>query len=249
MAIDWTKVFDNFGIKTVTKTDKRKGAYVPTTQQRTAIKAAAIKPATARPAPEFNIIVLFDGTRNAVKASYYHSMRSNEAERSPEPRMGHEFISSWLQEGDRVLIGNLGNQVFALRLRSAPALEDDIVKEVSHKADPRNVLRRAKAAKGKPARRIVQRNDFVRDPYVVQGALLRSNGKCEMPGCTRGLFPKDDNRPYLEVHHVTPLSEHGADTLVNAAALCPHCHRSLHFGKNRMANRKILASHIAKLPV
>ncbi|MGH8191406.1 MAG: HNH endonuclease [Rhodanobacteraceae bacterium] len=114
---------------------------------------------------------------------------------------------------------------------------------------PQNVFRRAKAARGKPARKIVERNDFVRDPYVVAAAILRSGGKCEMPGCARGLFLKDDDTPYLEVHHVKPLSEDGDDTLANVAALCPHCHRSLHFGKGRKGNRATLASHIAKLIV
>ncbi|TAL84944.1 MAG: HNH endonuclease [Rhodanobacter sp.] len=53
----------------------------------------------------------------------------------------------------------------------------------------------------------------------------------------------------LEVHHVVPLAEHGDDTLANAAALCPHCHRELHSGKNRKDRRKMLAAHIATLSV
>lgn len=89
----------------------------------------------------------------------------------------------------------------------------------------------------------------MRDVYVVAAAILRYGGKCEMPGCTRNLFLKDDDSPYLEVHHVTPLAEDGDDTLVNAAALCPHCHRALHFGKDRMAKRGVLAKHIAVKPV
>ncbi|WP_415874108.1 HNH endonuclease [Domibacillus aminovorans] len=31
--------------------------------------------------------------------------------------------------------------------------------------------------------------------------------------------------PYLEVHHVIPLSKGGDDTVVNAQSLCPNCHR------------------------
>lgn len=108
-----------------------------------------------------------------------------------------------------------------------------------------NVFLGTKAAKGKAARRTVQREDFVRDAYVVAAAILRSGGKCEMPGCARDLFLKDDDTPYLEVHHVVPLAEGGDDTLVNAAALCPHCHRALHFGKGRMAKRGALAERIA----
>jgi 5-methylcytosine-specific restriction protein A len=34
----------------------------------------------------------------------------------------------------------------------------------------------------------------------------------------------------LEVHHKTPLSARGEDTVENAIALCANCHRELHYG-------------------
>lgn len=80
------------------------------------------------------------------------------------------------------------------------------------------------------------------------GAVARADGKCEMPACTVHLFTRDDDVPYLEVHHITPLSEGGEDSLLNAAALCPKCHRELHHGKKRMDLRAVLASRIASLP-
>jgi len=39
--------------------------------------------------------------------------------------------------------------------------------------------------------------------------------------------------PYLEVHHWTPLAEGGLDTIENAAALCPNCHKQAHFGEHK----------------
>jgi hypothetical protein len=36
--------------------------------------------------------------------------------------------------------------------------------------------------------------------------------------------------PFVEVHHITPLSEGGANTLDNAAPLCPGCHST--YGAN-----------------
>lgn len=33
-----------------------------------------------------------------------------------------------------------------------------------------------------------------------------------------------------EVHHKVPLSAGGDDTVENAIALCPNCHRKAHFG-------------------
>jgi 5-methylcytosine-specific restriction endonuclease McrA len=249
MSITWKNIFDNYGIKKVTKTDSAKSAYLPNIAQRTAIEAAGIAPGSSRPAPTFDVVVLFDSAVETVKASYYYSERSANAERSPEPRMGHEIISAWLNQGDHVVIGNVGTQVFAIKLQGTAASDEDVMTEVVRRADSQTVYDRAKQAKGKPARKTVQHDDFVRNPYVVAATVLRSNGKCEMPGCARTLFIRDNGTSYLEVHHVVPLAEHGDDTLANAAALCPHCHRELHSGKNRKDRRKILAAHIATLPV
>ena len=89
MTPNWSNVFDSFGVKRVTKTDKNKSAYVPNKSQRFSIESAGIVPGVVRPAPEFSIIVLYDARFKTVKASYYYSERSSEANRSPEPRMGH----------------------------------------------------------------------------------------------------------------------------------------------------------------
>lgn len=70
---------------------------------------------------------------------------------------------------------------------------------------------------------------FRRNPDVVAEVLLRANGKCE--GC---LLPApfaraSDGTPYLEVHHRVMLAAGGEDTVVNAIALCPNCHRAAHY--------------------
>ena len=36
--------------------------------------------------------------------------------------------------------------------------------------------------------------------------------------------------PLLETHHVRRLVDKGPDTTDNVAALCPNCHRELHYG-------------------
>ena len=40
-----------------------------------------------------------------------------------------------------------------------------------------------------------------------------------------------DNSPYLEVHHIKPLSEGGLGYPENVIALCPNLNRNLHFGQ------------------
>lgn len=247
MIIEWDNIFENFGIKQVTKTDKTKYAYVPNKKQCIAIEAAGQKSATTRPGPEFDVTVLFDLKVSTIKASYYNSERSKEANRTPEPRMG--IITLWLNVGDHIVIGNVGAQVFAAKLQATPLTNEDITREVISRLNKQNVFDRAKKAAGKPMQKLVARNDFVRNPYVVAAAILRSEGTCDMPGCSCALFEKDDGTSYLEVHHIVPLAEDGDDTLTNAAAICPHCHRKLHYGKGREAYRTILKTYIDTLNI
>lgn len=72
---------------------------------------------------------------------------------------------------------------------------------------------------------------YVRDPAVKAWILQQSKGVCENC-CEKAPFFLNDGSPYLEVHHVIPLSSAGADTTSNCVALCPNCHRALHYGQN-----------------
>jgi len=71
---------------------------------------------------------------------------------------------------------------------------------------------------------------FKRNADVIAEVLSRANGICEKCGSKAPFMRKKDNTPYLEVHHKTNLADGGHDTLENAMALCPNCHRELHFG-------------------
>lgn len=74
---------------------------------------------------------------------------------------------------------------------------------------------------------------FLRNPDVVAEVLSRAVGFCE--GCMKAapFLRKKDGTPYLEVHHKVQLANGGEDTVQNAAALCPNCHRRSHFGVPR----------------
>lgn len=83
-----------------------------------------------------------------------------------------------------------------------------------------------------PAQELKKTISYVRDPAVKAWVLEASNGICE--GCdTAAPFKGQDGLPYLEVHHVMPLSSHGSDTPANAVALCPNCHRRCHYSNDR----------------
>lgn len=83
----------------------------------------------------------------------------------------------------------------------------------------------------RPYRRQVAVEQTVRDPAVVEWVLTYAAGHCEY--CTQPApFLREDGTPYLEVHHVKWLARGGSDTVHNAVALCPTCHRRLHHGRD-----------------
>lgn len=55
-------------------------------------------------------------------------------------------------------------------------------------------------------------------------AIQRSKGICE--SCEEEApFTTKNGKPYLEVHHLLPISKGGSDHPKNVAAVCPNCHR------------------------
>jgi predicted HNH restriction endonuclease len=117
-------------------------------------------------------------------------------------------------------------------LSEAAVIQDEFQQSVQKALQDSAELRRTRLEKAsaKPSRKTVNTVVFVRNPDVVAEVLLRAKGICE--GC-REPAPfkrKIDNSPYLEVHHRIPLAQDGEDTVENAVALCPNCHRERHFG-------------------
>ncbi|ALV08614.1 HNH endonuclease [Roseateles depolymerans] len=83
-------------------------------------------------------------------------------------------------------------------------------------------------------RAVYERSRAVRD-YV----LLRAAGVCE--SCDRPApFVRADGSPYLEPHHITRLSDGGLDHPSCVAALCPACHREIHYGDQGSAKNAAL---------
>ncbi|CAE6837054.1 HNH endonuclease [Paraburkholderia aspalathi] len=69
-----------------------------------------------------------------------------------------------------------------------------------------------------------------RNADVIVEALARADGRCEGCGMPAPFRRRSDGSAYLEVHHRIPLAVGGEDTIDNAIALCPNCHRGAHYG-------------------
>jgi len=115
-------------------------------------------------------------------------------------------------------------------------LEHDLEKSLraeveasSHSSAKERALRLALAPK-KPVEVQVVSRAFKRNPDVIVEVLHRAAGKCEFCNALAPFARLSDGSPYLEVHHKVTLAAGGDDTVDNAYALCPNCHRREHFG-------------------
>lgn len=88
---------------------------------------------------------------------------------------------------------------------------------------------RLKSAKVIPNKKKSVTIVFERNSDVVVEVLLRANGHCECCKSPAPFVRRTNNSPYLEVHHIKTLADGGEDTVVNAIALCPNCHRRVHY--------------------
>jgi 5-methylcytosine-specific restriction endonuclease McrA len=82
-----------------------------------------------------------------------------------------------------------------------------------------------------PRKMEVSTTVFIRNQYVIAEVLERAKGICEQCQSEAPFLRASDNTPYLEVHHKKRLADGGEDTVKNAVALCPNCHRQSHYGQ------------------
>lgn len=68
---------------------------------------------------------------------------------------------------------------------------------------------------------------YVRNVHVSAYVKKRANGHCDLCGAPAS-FKDRNGQPYLECHHVEWLSRGGEDSIDNAVALDPSCHRKMH---------------------
>lgn len=87
---------------------------------------------------------------------------------------------------------------------------------------------------------------FERDPNVVAWVKFMAKGRCEV--CeVDAPFVDMGGAPFLEVHHLRPLAEGGPDTVDNAIAACPNCHRQLHLGRDKEDLREEVLRKVERL--
>lgn len=123
-------------------------------------------------------------------------------------------------------------QIPYVSLKSQKEIDDKFAADV-HKARTNRDGRKARLESANPNPRLTYtiNGSFQRNPDVVAEVLDRANGKCECCNSPAPFVRAADGTPYLEVHHIDFLADGGEDTVANAEALCPNCHRQKHYGR------------------
>lgn len=120
------------------------------------------------------------------------------------------------------LISEAENQV----LPSAAEFESQVISYKLKKTLPRP------GGIKEPEKTYFNVTNYARDPKVKAWVLKEANGQCEC--CEADApFTTAEGEPFLEVHHLRRLADGGSDTVSNAVALCPNCHREMHYGINK----------------
>jgi 5-methylcytosine-specific restriction protein A len=102
--------------------------------------------------------------------------------------------------------------------------------QLSRELDPEARRRRLAEAQRQPQKQKATTTIFKRNPDVIAEVLFRAKSICGACGEPAPFDRLSDGTPYLEVHHKIPLAKDGPDTVENAVALCPNCHRREHSG-------------------
>lgn len=105
-------------------------------------------------------------------------------------------------------------------------------------------LKRLADAPKRPVSYSVTTTAFLRNADVITEVLYRAKGICESCNKPAPFLRNTSGEPYLEVHHKLPLAKGGEDTVENAIALCPNCHRERHYGvlyssKEKMSTQQL----------
>jgi len=134
-------------------------------------------------------------------------------------------------------------RVILFLLRPAASDNEPEIEEVAARLQGKSLeeLRRQaiEDAADNPRRREARRSYFERSATVKAYVLRRAQGVCESCG-KAAPFNRSNGEPYLEPHHTRRLADGGPDNPLWVGAICPTCHREIHYGeKGRKRNDEL----------
>jgi len=156
---------------------------------------------------------------------------------SPEGEKALKFISEnaidkQTLRGVRRLTADSAGLLDTLFVLTEKEFNEDFERQIQKSLKDGDEIRRKRLenAPKKPESVQIVQTVFKRNPDVAAEAMKRANGFCEACGKPAPFISASKGIPYLEIHHKVFLADGGEDTVDNAVALCPNCHRKMHFG-------------------
>lgn len=151
----------------------------------------------------------------------------------PAPHIGSSVESILIE-----LVNNAGFiedkttvQIETTEVEEPHELEKKVTELISDWVETENTLLPPRGL-SRPTAKKSESMVFSRSPEVKAWVIKLAGSNCE--SCDSAApFVKEDGTPYLEVHHVVTLAEGGPDTIGNTVAICPNCHRALHYSKDK----------------
>jgi 5-methylcytosine-specific restriction protein A len=141
-------------------------------------------------------------------------------------------------------------RVIIFQLRPAVSGEepeiDKAVQQLQHQTLEELHQRAIADANMLPHEKKILRSYIERSASVRAYVLKRANGICESCA-TRAPFKRSNGQPYLEPHHTRRLADGGPDHPRWVGAVCPDCHREIHYGENGRIKNRTLTEKLALL--
>ena len=161
--------------------------------------------------------------------------------------LGNFGCSSWEIRKGKDRLGSTRNVIV---FHLVPQGEVHVSTEVGASSLPLDELRqRALAASREVTEKSLgssRASYYERSEAVKVYVLARASGVCEackMPAP----FARIDGSPYLEPHHTRRLSDGGPDDPRWVAAVCPNCHREVHYGADGAELNQQVQSYLSQI--
>ncbi|WP_165590424.1 MrcB family domain-containing protein [Bordetella pseudohinzii] len=155
-------------------------------------------------------------------------------DRLPDPEVVRRQFQKLLSDYD-VLYRSFGPSLSSLATQSEGQFQEAVIEKA---AKPRTMefVEPPGGLHKPPKRSVASTEKYVRNPEVAAAALMRANFRCEVNAAHITFLTR--KQPYVEAHHLIPFSrqddyEYSLDVVANLVALCPTCHRQLHYGRAR----------------
>ena len=130
------------------------------------------------------------------------------------------YLEDQFEKGEKINIG-LSNEEYLIEVN-----DSSVYSEVEDIPIPLEVQANKRENKSKT---------YIRDPKVGRYALNLADYKCEVESNHKTFICKGSKKPYLESHHLVPISyqenfDVSLDVPANIVALCSNCHNEIHYG-------------------